>query len=279
MKTAIALYKLGRPFNALSGALAVLVGGYVAGTGRWSAVLLAACVVFLVTASSNAWNDYLDIEIDRINQPQRVLPAGDLPPWAALAFSLALAALSTGLAAFVNLPTLAIVAASNLVLYLYSWRLKSTVLLGNATVAAISAASVVLGGVAAGNVGPSLTLAVVAATIMMAREILKTIVDYEGDLRRQVRTVATVWGRRAAHSLFVLLALAGCVLLMLPYMLSQFEPIYAVITVVGIYPVVFYILISARHNAPPHQLHRLSQLLKYDFLVWFVAIVLGARFT
>ena len=76
MRRIIAMYKLSRPFNALSGALAVILGGYVARTGEWLNVLLAAVVTILITAAGNAWNDYLDVEIDRINQPQRVLPSG-----------------------------------------------------------------------------------------------------------------------------------------------------------------------------------------------------------
>ena len=32
------MYKLARPFNAFSGALAVFLGGYVAGTGAWGDV-------------------------------------------------------------------------------------------------------------------------------------------------------------------------------------------------------------------------------------------------
>ena len=52
----------------MSGAFAVMLGGYVADTGEWGNVLLAALATFFVTAASNAWNDYLDIEIDRIEK-------------------------------------------------------------------------------------------------------------------------------------------------------------------------------------------------------------------
>ena len=114
-----ALYKLARPFNALSGALAVIVGGYVAGSSdgsQWLRVLMAALVTFLITASSNAWNDYLDIEIDRINRPDRVLPAGHLLPRTALIFSLTLALLSLLLSAGINAMALMIALASNVLL-------------------------------------------------------------------------------------------------------------------------------------------------------------------
>ena len=92
MKQIKGLYKLARPFNAFSGALAVFLGGYVAGTGEWLNVTLAAVVAFLVTGAGNSWNDYLDIEIDKINQPHRALPAGFVSPRAAVLLSLLLTA-------------------------------------------------------------------------------------------------------------------------------------------------------------------------------------------
>ncbi len=275
-----ALYKLGRPFNALSGAMAVIMGGYVAGAtaGQWLHVGLAALATFIITASSNAWNDYLDIEIDRINRPDRVLPSGHLSPRTALWFSLVLAGLSLVLAASINWPAFMIVLGSNVLLYLYSWRLKSTVLLGNLVVAVISGLTVIFGGVAAetGHVRPTLWLAVVIVVVILSREVLKVIVDYEGDLRRDVRTVATVWGKKTASLIFHAIGAATPVVLLLPYLLDRYRPIYIYITALGVYPVLFYVFIKVHPNLPSPQLERLSQIMKYDFLVWFAAVILGA---
>ncbi|MCO5183047.1 MAG: geranylgeranylglycerol-phosphate geranylgeranyltransferase [Anaerolineae bacterium] len=270
-----AYYRLARPFNALSGALAVFLGGYVAGTGAWDKVALAAVVTLLVTASSNAFNDYLDVEIDRINQPQRVLPSGQLTLRNALWFSIVTALLSIVVAAFINLPSFVIAILANGLLYIYSWKLKSTVLVGNLIVAMMSALSVVMGGVAAGNAQPTLVLALVVFVTILAREILKTMADYDGDLKEHVRTVATVWGKRAAGILFQLIAALVIVVVLLPYFLGRYNPIYVVIVALGIYPVIVYALIKVRPNTPGPQLERLSQILKYDFLIWFVAVILG----
>jgi hypothetical protein len=70
------LFKLSRPLSTLTGVLAVALGGYVAGTGEWGMIARSALATLFVSASSNAWNDYSDIEIDRINQPQRPRPSG-----------------------------------------------------------------------------------------------------------------------------------------------------------------------------------------------------------
>jgi geranylgeranylglycerol-phosphate geranylgeranyltransferase len=276
VKKFLAIYKLTRPFNALSGALAVLLGGYVARTGQWFEVGLAAVVTFLVTGASNAWNDYLDVEIDRINQPHRVLPSGKLEPRSAWIFSLLITFLALIIAAFVNWLAFLVALVASIILYLYSWKLKSTVLMGNATVAAISATSAVFGGIAAGNVRPTFWLAIIIATGIMGREVLKTLADYEGDLRQRCRTISTAWGRRPARIVFYLLALATIWIMFLPYRLEVYEPIYGWIVAIGVCPVVLYVLLRVSRHSSGRQLERLSQLMKLDFLVWFVAVLLGA---
>ncbi|MGH2538516.1 MAG: geranylgeranylglycerol-phosphate geranylgeranyltransferase [Candidatus Promineifilaceae bacterium] len=272
----VALLKLTRPMNAFSGALAVILGGYVAGTGAWDRVALAAAATALITGAANAWNDYLDIDTDRINQPQRVLPAGMISPAAAVNLSLGLTALGLILAALVGPATFLIAAAASLLLYLYSWKLKSSVLLGNAVVALTSAMSAVFGGVAAGNARPTFWLALIILTAIMGREVLKTLADYEGDLRQRVRTIATTWGRRPARMAFYGFTAATVWVMMLPYLLKVYQPIYAYVVAFGVYPMILYALTKVHRNASSRQLERVSQLMKLDFLVWFVAVLLGA---
>ena len=270
------LYKISRPLTTLTGGLAVLLGGYVAGTGAWGKVILAILATWSISAAANAWNDYRDIEIDKINQPKRPLPAGLVSPKSVLIFAVFMTAFSVFLAAFINLTAFFIALASALMLYLYSWRLKSTVLMGNAIVAAISAMSAIFGGIAAGNPRPSLWLAAIIASAIMGREVLKTLADYEGDLRQRCRTVATVWGRRPARIVFYILASATLVVMMIPYMLDVYRPVYALIVALGVYPVLLYVLLRVTRERTGPQLEKLSQLMKYDFMIWFLAVLLGA---
>lgn len=270
------LFKISRPLTTLTGGLAVLLGGYVAGTGAWGNVILAIFATWFISAAANAWNDYRDIEIDKINQPNRPLPSGLVSPRTALLFSLVMTAVSIILAAFINPTAFVIALLSAGMLYLYSWRLKSTVLMGNAIVAAISAMSAIFGGIAAGNPRPSFWLAAIIASAIMGREVLKTLADYEGDLRQRCRTVATVWGRRPARVVFYILSLGTLVVMMIPYMLDVYQPVYALIVALGVYPVLLYVLLRVTRERTGPQLEKLSQLMKYDFMVWFVAVLLGA---
>jgi geranylgeranylglycerol-phosphate geranylgeranyltransferase len=270
------LFKLSRPLSTLSGGLAVLLGGYVAGTGAWTKIILAVLTTLFIASAANAWNDYLDIDIDRINQPKRPLPAGTVHPKSAWKFSIVMTLVALLLAAFISRPAFLIALGSSIVLYIYSWKLKSTVLMGNATVAAVSALSAIFGGIAAGNARPSLWLAAIIAVGIMGREVLKTLADYEGDLRQRCRTIATVWGRRTARGVFYALVSATMVVMMLPYLLDVYRPVYAFIVAIGVYPVVIYVLVRVTRVRTGPQLEKLSQLMKYDFIVWFLAVVLGA---
>ncbi len=270
------LYKISRPITTLTGALAVVLGGYVAGTGEWGNIMLAVLATILVSSSANAWNDYLDIEIDRINQPDRPLPSGQVSPRAVKWFSFTLASLSLLIAAFINLPSFLIVLSANILLYIYSLKLKSTVLLGNLSVAFISAMSAVFGGVAAGNPRPTIWLFWIIFVAILGREVLKTMADYEGDLSESVRTISTVWGRRVARIIFYILIIATLIMMLLPYLLRVYQPIYAYLILFGVFPVIIYIAFRVSRNRTGPQLEKLSQLMKYDFLFWFLAVILGA---
>lgn len=270
------LYRVSRPLTTLSGALSVVLGGYVAGTGEWFNVALAVIVTILGSASANAWNDYLDIEIDRVNQPHRPLPSGQVSPLAVKRFSFAVAALSVIVAAFINWPAFLIALVANILLFIYSWKLKSTVLIGNLVVALISASSVVFGGIAAGNPRPTLWLFLIIFVAILGREVLKTLADYDGDLSEGVRTISTVWGKRAARAVFYILVLATLSMMLVPYILDVYKPIYGYIVLLGVFPVYAYIVFRVSQKWSGPQLEKLSQLMKYDFLIWFIAVIAGA---
>ncbi|MEM7115416.1 MAG: geranylgeranylglycerol-phosphate geranylgeranyltransferase [Chloroflexota bacterium] len=273
-----ALFKISRPLSTLSGVFAVLLGGYIAGgiPEQWGKVALAALATLLVSASANAWNDYLDIEIDKINQPKRPLPAGLISPRAVVIFSISFAVLSLIIALFINPLAFGVVLVSNALLYVYSWKLKSTVLFGNATVAAISALSAIFGGVAVENIRPTFWIALTIGLAIMGREILKTLADYEGDLHEHCRTIATVWGRKPARIFFYILLAATLIVMFISFFKQGYHPIYAYIVAFGVYPVALYILMTVSRERTGPQLEKLSQIFKYDFFVWFLAVFLGA---
>ena len=174
----------------------------------WSApVLAAAACVACITAFGFVVNDCCDLAVDRIGKPGRPLPAGALSLRAAttLAGSLAVAGLAVG-ATLGPLPALWAAGAVALSAA-YSMRLKSTLLLGNATVALLVAGVLVFGALVAGRVMPAvLVAAAIAFSYIVAQEVLFNLEDLDEDGAAGLRTTATRLGRgRTAHLVRVLL--------------------------------------------------------------------------
>ncbi len=269
-------YILSRPFNALSGCVVVILSGYVAGAPAWWPVIMAAITVLLITSSTNAWNDYIDIEIDKINKPDRPLPAGLISPRGALTFAIVGSILSLITAIFVSQTGFLIALGANILLYIYSWKLKCTVLLGNATVATIVALCFIFGGVAAGNVQPTVMLAISAFFAMIGREILLTMADYKGDLQQGCNTISTVWGKKVAGIFVVIFLGISAATMILTYFTNQYNPVYLYLVIFIMCPIFAYIALNAKKNADIKILEQSSILMKCSYFVWFLAIALGS---
>jgi geranylgeranylglycerol-phosphate geranylgeranyltransferase len=268
-------FRLSRPVNALAGCIAVFLSAYVAGATSWWPVFLAAFAVLLITASTNAWNDYLDIDIDRVNKPHRPLPAGTITPGSALIFSFSGSVLSLIVGAFISQQAFLIVLLSNILLYFYSWKLKCTVLLGNIAVAAIVALCFIFGGVAAGNIQPTTMLAVTVFFALLGREILKTMADYKGDLKEKCTTIATAWGKKVSATYVAVSLSLTALTMLLTYFIEKYSPLYLVIVIFILYPIFTYIILTAKKTSDEKVLERSSLIMKYCFFVWFLAVALG----
>lgn len=206
-----------RPELPLAAGMCVVIGQLLA-LGAAPPPQLAALGFgcgFLLSASAMALNDLFDLEVDRINAPQRPIPSGLVAPREAawLGVGLALA----GLAAAYALRPLALPlsAAVWLAGLLYNWRLKAAGLWGNLIVALSVAATFVLGGVGAGRPWAGLVwcFALLVLCFDLGEEIAGDAMDAEGDKARGSRSLAILWGRdaalRVAAALFGMAALAS----------------------------------------------------------------------
>ncbi len=162
-------------------------------------IFFTSIATFLVCAAGNIGNDLADIEIDRINRPERILVRGLL----STAFSKRLLAVLNLLAVAISLTvnfTVSLVCLSAIgLLYLYNHRLKRILLLGNLTVAALAAMTLLAGGYAV-NVNAALLIpgpligVIYAFILHFIRELVKDAQDIEGDSRAGVITFPSVAG-------------------------------------------------------------------------------------
>jgi len=190
-----------RPPNTIMIGLGVVIGEAI-GIGVLPGIREAVfgfLTASLMMAGTMVANDVYDVEIDRVNSPQRPLPSGTVKTRDAAALAVALSAVAIGFAALLNLWTfLTALLALALMIY-YNTRGKKTGLVGNAVVSFNVALPFFYGGLAVNSIRPLLFIfSVVAFFANFGREVAKGIVDVKGDSLRQVRTLAVVRGAKSA---------------------------------------------------------------------------------
>ena len=155
---------------------------------------------FFLSSTALILNDYFDLEVDRVNAPQRPLPSGLVTTREVVA----LGALTTllGLAAALALSPAAFIlsAVTWTVGLLYNWRFKQAGLAGNLMVSYSVAITFILGGLSAGDPWNPLvwTFSLMAFGINLGEEIAGDAMDVEGDAQRGSRSIAIRRGRSYA---------------------------------------------------------------------------------
>lgn len=189
------ILRLVRIGNVVVSFAGTVVGGLAAaGLGLpieasfWWAVLLAALSTACVTAAGNVLNDYLDIEGDRANHPDRPLVLGEITPRGAkqLAAGLFVAGGLLIVPIVVFVPWVGVIyVVAVLALLGYELRWKAEGFVGNSTVALLTGLVFLYGGAAAGDLLAVVPFAIMAFLATLAREITKDIEDMAGDVGRR----------------------------------------------------------------------------------------------
>ena len=214
-----------RPVNCAMIGFAVIVGAFVSKPPSVGAPALALGFItgFCICAYSMVLNDFYDIEVDRVNQPGRPLPSGQVTPRAAVGLAVAMLAIGMLAAALLMNPAAFGIAGLYAILsWLYNYRAKKYGIYGNLIVASSLAIPFIYGGVASGGSVTNSLLLFMALTSFFSgvgREVVKAMADTVGDAKRGIRSYAIVHGMRSAASVGALFFLAAVVTSLLPLVL------------------------------------------------------------
>ena len=190
------LFTLSRPFNSILAGLATIIGILISiglqNVGNYAGeMLLAGIVTAMIAAGGYVINDYFDIEIDRINQPQRAIPSNQVTLrqayiWAMtlflvgfiLSFFLVFLEKTSGLTILLT-PALALLGI--IFLYLYAYYFKRTAGLGNLIIVILVCIPLLYGGTITNQYRQTIYPILVASTLMFGREVIKDVEDVKGD--------------------------------------------------------------------------------------------------
>ncbi len=217
--------KLVRIHNVIGAAIGDFAGYVVA--SRWhffpSKLFLSMLVVALVAMGGYVINDVFDVEIDKINKPDRPIPSGQVSLRNATALAYAGFGIGTAISLALGYVQAVVAGITSLLLYWYAKSLKKTGLTGNLVVALTTALSIFYGGLAYYQ-GDWATLVFIPTAysflLTLAREIVKGVEDYVGDKAYGVKTLATTLGVEKAWDATRALLLVTIVTSPLPYFLG-----------------------------------------------------------
>ena len=244
--------------NSLTGLIGVIFGSLLAldqiPTGDLASItILHGLSVWAFMCSWNALNDILDVEIDKLNQPNRPLPSGDISLNNAKILTAILMCFSLFCLVYAGYISSSIEEgfenwAPSILIWLlaiflltnyesssnYSLKLKDRGLPGNFAIS-LSVGMVILFG-AAGVFEPTeprvLSLFFIGLSYNLAREIVKDIEDMEGDEGRN--TLAMRIGVEKARVLAWLILLLTMVSILAPFALEIFPASHLLLIIPGL---------------------------------------------
>lgn len=279
--SARAYLQLMRAPNCAMAGFASLIGWLIAYSligGNPALAPVVFAVVFLITGAGNTLNDYFDVEIDRINRPERPLPSGSITLKACLYFSLLLFITGIALSSLLGALCIIIAVMNSVLLAFYAARLKQALLLGNLSVGYLTGSTFLFGGAVFGLEGMKVTLVLFLLSMLatLSREIIKDVEDMQGDRAKGARTFPIAYSERTALGFSALLIIVAVMLSPLPLvqMMPDGRPLFGTEYLVGVAvaDLLFAASIAAFFLSGSHR----STLLKLAMFVALLSFIIGA---
>jgi geranylgeranylglycerol-phosphate geranylgeranyltransferase len=277
MNNMLAYIKIIRPYNFLITFFTVIISSLVSYQGEFPLikVLLAAITASLTMSAGNIINDIYDLNGDKINHPERPLPSGIISIQSAYAFYLMLITISLAISLFISNLNFVVNLLAVILLYLYSYKFKRLLLVGNLIVSFLTGLAFIYGGIAVNNIYYSVVPALFAFLINLIREIVKDIEDSEGDMHEGIITFALKFGIKTALNTIVSLCMLLMILTLYPYLNGNYGGYYLVVILTLVIPVLIYFVLSLLKDSSRKNLNILSFLLKLDMVFGLIAVYVG----
>jgi geranylgeranylglycerol-phosphate geranylgeranyltransferase len=272
------LLRLMRPLNCLVMSLAVLVGASLTGLGnlQWTNLLFGAITAFTLTGAAMAVNDYYDFDIDKINEPNRPIPSGQVSLKASLFTTAVLTLIGLSSALIIHIFCLLFATVAWIIMVTYTTIGKRAGFPGNLLVSACVAAPFLFGSIVATNMIMIniLLFASMAFLSNTGREIAKGIVDIEGDSLHKIKTLAVVFGRKKAALATAIFFISAVCLSTTPLILNiisiWFIP-FVLVTDVGL----LWCSFSLLKNPERENARKIKKTVLFLFIFGLLAFIFG----
>jgi geranylgeranylglycerol-phosphate geranylgeranyltransferase len=238
---------------------------------------LGALAGSLIGGAGMVINDYFDVEIDKVNRPERPIPSGKISLKSALVYYFVLNFIALVLVSQTNIYAFVIALISVFVIFFYSYKLKSKGLIGNFVVGFMTGLAFIFGGAIGENVVLLLFPFIFGLLINFAREILKDVEDIEGDRIKNLQTFPIVYGEERSLKIFTFLIVLTIISTLLPYFLGIYNVFYLLIILFVVDLPLVYAIRVILDKPVKDQLRKISNLIKYEMIAGLIAIFIGVN--
>lgn len=274
-----AFIRITRPTNSLAVGALVLASCLVASIGEGISFSVAVAVLgsALVAAGGYVINDVFDYETDKAIHRDRVLPRGEMSQTTARVYAQVLLIGSPLLFLFINRLSFVNASLAALLLFFYSWKLKSASgVIGNLAASLLASNGVLIGGFVVGNLIRVIPLAICVFFATVAREVVKDIEDLPGDRTTRVRTLPMLIGPRQASRLAAFSLCLAVLATYLPYQQAIFGQAYLVVASAVNITVLYTVLRLALGTGKSISLTQ--RLIKAEMFLYILVFLLATWF-
>jgi geranylgeranylglycerol-phosphate geranylgeranyltransferase len=279
-----------RPINCLMGSLTVVIGllntrNNVPLDKLTINIIIGVVSYIFLAASGNTINDIYDIEIDKINRPERPIPRGSISLKQAkklyilyLGIGIILSYLNTLIFSLTWI-ILVLVPFFGFIGWVYAKWGKKSGFLGNIIVGVSFSIGLVYGAYLNSEIIPPYILYffITAFSLLVAREIIKGCEDIEGDKNQGVKTLAIKIGIKASRNISVLFALLAVVFFILPTFTNILNIfLFIIFMVIGLIEVGYTIVLMFISDLKKEDLKKISLLLKIGMLLGLIAFLFAS---
>ena len=274
-----------RPINCLMGALTVVIGllntrSNVPLDKLTINIILGVFTYIFLAASGNIINDVYDIEIDKINRPERPIPRGSISLKQAkelfflyLFIGIILSLVNT-LILSLPLINLALAFFFGFIAWVYAKWGKKSGFLGNIIVGVSFSIGLVYGAYLNTPIIPPYIFYffITAFSLLVAREIIKGCEDIEGDKNHGVKTLAIKIGIKSSRNISVIFVLLAVMFFILPIFTTILNFFFFIIfMVIGLIEVGYIVVLMFTSDLRKEDLKKISLLLKIAMFLGLIA--------
>ena len=193
-----------------------------------SIMALGFLSIFCISATALILNDYFDLEIDRVNSPQRPLPSGSVTKQDVVLLSIGVAMSGLIASYLISFTALLISLFVWMIGFLYNWRFKRSGLWGNLMVSFSVGMTFIFGGISVSVPFAKMVwfFAVIVALINLGEEIAADAMDVQGDRQAGSQSLAVVLGPERALRISAAVFMAVVGISSLPFWRDWLDWIY-----------------------------------------------------